>query len=97
MKQYTKWWNYGKYSSGNYGTNTLAFQDSQGNCFWYSYNTLVAFRKTCHSLVIHENVWGITTGKHLNWIDDDHKIRVDSTEFEKKYEEYFGQEDTKSK
>ena len=30
---------------------------------------------------IRENVWSTTTGKHLNWINKDHSIRVDSDKF----------------
>jgi len=33
-------------------------------------------------LIIRENIWGSTTGKHLNWIDRDKSIRVDSATFE---------------
>jgi hypothetical protein len=31
---------------------------------------------------IRENVWGQTTGKHLNWINPDHSIRLSGDEFE---------------
>lgn len=60
---------YGDYSSGNYGINALVFTDAQGRDFYYSYRTLVAFRTPDAGLVVRENNWGPTTGKHLNWID----------------------------
>lgn len=61
-------YNYGNYSSDNYGVHTLCFTDTKGNRFWYSYDTLVAFcvKGEFH---IRKNMWGTTTGKHLNWID----------------------------
>lgn len=34
--------NYGNYSSDNYGVNTLCFNDEIGQ-YWFSYKTLVAF------------------------------------------------------
>lgn len=76
------WSNYGNYSSGNYGVHTLRF-DIGGYTFWYSYKTLVAFLAPGHPLVICQNVWGNTTGKHLNMIDSDKKKRVDSKTFER--------------
>lgn len=51
----------------------------------FSYKTLVAFRYA-GELVIHENIWGKTTGKHLNLIGDK-KFRVSCQEFTKKFKE----------
>lgn len=82
--------NYGNYSSDNYGVNTLAFEDKEGNVFYFSYKTLVAF-KTKGKLYVIENYWGPTTGKHLNWIDGGNKKdRLDKDSFNKKYNELFG-------
>ena len=50
---------------------------------WFSYNTVIAFSKN-GKLTIRENDWSTTTGKHLNWINDDHSIRVSSDVFEQK-------------
>ena len=75
-----KWFNYGNYSSDNYGVNSLCFVIG-GDRFWFSYNTCVAFRIN-GEFHIRENVWGTTTGKHLNWIDPDKSIREDSKTFE---------------
>ena len=36
---------------------------------FYSYSTPVAYRKGC-SIRVSENVWSVTTAKHLNWIED---------------------------
>ena len=61
------YYNYGRYTSDNYGAHTLAFEDNN-NTYYFSYNTLVAIR--CNKgLFVRQNVWGNTTGKHLNWID----------------------------
>ncbi len=79
----TRKWNYGNYSSDNYGSHTQAFRDNYGNDYYFSYNTLVAFRSNKTGLVVMENYWGNTTGKHLNWINRDHSIRVDEDTFEK--------------
>lgn len=62
------WENYGKYSSNNYGAHSLAFT-ANGKKFWFSYSTLVAFFSPKTGHVVHENIWTVTTGKHLNWID----------------------------
>ena len=49
---------------------------------YYSYKTIVAFYDVVTGLVCCENVWGVTTGKHLNWIQPDKKRRVKSTKFD---------------
>ena len=78
-----KKWNYGNYSNNNYGSHSLAFSDNFGNDYYFSYDTLIAFRGN-EGLVIHQNDWGKTTGKHLNWINTDKKIRVNSDTFQAK-------------
>ena len=86
-------WNYGNYSSDNYGSHTQAFTDNYGshtqaftdnygNDYYFSYSTLVAVQTNIGDLFIRENVWGSTTGKHLNWIHPDHSIRLSGSEFE---------------
>ena len=83
-------WNYYKEGSNS---PAVAFRDeNSGFTYFYSYNTLVAFEHTLSGLVVRENVWGATTGKHLNAIDGgsvDAKIeRVTYYEdFKKKLEE----------
>lgn len=91
MIQLPKFWNYGEYSSSNYGAHCIAFQDANNNTFWFSYETLVAFRHHNHAKVVHENDWGTTTGKHLNWIDgSSHSRRVNDEEFNRIFKEQFG-------
>ena len=60
---------YDQYSSANYGAHSLRFIDAEGNSFWFSYQTLVAFKPVSEPKVVHSNEWGPTTGKHLNRID----------------------------
>lgn len=63
---------YGPYSNKNYGTNALQFFTDEG-VFWFSYQTLVAFQRIGGKRYVRENVWGTTTGKHLNAIDGGNK------------------------
>lgn len=73
---------YGNYSSNNYGVNALVFTLPDGGLIWFSYKTPVAFAKNGNR-VVRENLWGPTTGKHLNWIDGgDKAARVSSADFE---------------
>ena len=58
---------------------------------WFSYETPIAFRKVGEPLVVCENIWGPTTGKHLNRVDGGDKEakahRVSSDEFKRALEE----------
>ena len=84
---------YGNYSSSNYGAHCLRFFDAAGNCFWFSYSTLVAFSMPGSGKIVHENDWGPTTGKHLNWIDGgDRKHRLNHAAFLSVFEGYFGKD-----
>ena len=76
--------NYGNYSSNNYGVNTLCFNDEIGQ-YWFSYETLVVFSINGEFHII-KNYWSTTTGKHLNWINPDKSIREDRETFNKNYE-----------
>tara|TARA_B100000029_G_scaffold342354_1_gene334723 strand:+ start:381 stop:707 length:327 start_codon:yes stop_codon:yes gene_type:complete len=78
---------YGNYSSSNYGINALVFTDVNRIEYYFSYNTLVAFKHPTSDLVIRQNIWGNTTGKHLNWIDEDKSKRVDTETFFEKLQE----------
>lgn len=73
--------NYGNYSSDNYGSCRVI--DVGCLSFYYSYKTIVAF-KSREGLVISTNEWSKTTGKHLNWINEDKSKRIPREEFEKK-------------
>lgn len=79
--------NYGQYSSDNYGANSLRL-DIGPLTVWFSYKTPVAFQLDGKLRVVRRNQWGPTTGKHLNWIDGgNQKERVDSDEFERRFNE----------
>ena len=55
-----------------------------GLTLWFSYSTVVAFRDHTTNLqtVCSENVWSVTTGRHLNELSGK-KDRVERKEFEK--------------
>jgi hypothetical protein len=54
---------------------------------WFSYKTVVAFR-VGPEMVVHENYWSKTTGKHLNLIDGgDKKSRLKPDPFQAKWDE----------
>lgn len=81
---------YGNYSSSNYGAHALVFSMGGIDCY-FSYKTLVAFRHPDTGLVVRENSWGPTTGKHLNAIDGgDKKARKPAAEFEALAARYVG-------
>ena len=85
-----KWSMYANYSNGNYGIHALRF-DVDGNSFWFSYKTLVAFQKGFSGIIVRQNDWGPTTGKHLNVIDGgDKKRRLSAGEFELAFDHAFG-------
>ena len=54
---------------------------------YFSYNTLVGFESPDHGVVCSENIWGSTTGNHLNAIEPDHDLRYDPPSFMAKVEE----------
>lgn len=53
---------------------------------YFSYDTAVAFCTPQQGLVVCENIWGTTTGKHLNWLSKDKSIRLPKKEFDKRLE-----------
>lgn len=56
---------------------------------WFSYETCVAFHGE-DGMVISENVWSKTTGKHLNYLSTDQSVRVPHTEFEARLKKALG-------
>ena len=72
---------YGNYESDNYGAHTLKV-DFENFTLYYSYKTIVAYYDPTDGLVCCENVWGVTTGKHLNWIEPNKKNRAKSDRFD---------------
>ena len=81
MKTKIKVYNYGDYSSNNYGANSLAFVINDVT-FYFSYETCIAFEVDC-KLYISKNVWSTTTGKHLNWIEPNKSKRLEYEVFQK--------------
>jgi len=77
---------YGDYSSNNYGINALEVTIG-GLTLYFSYKTVIAFEAPGETLVIRQNAWSTTTGKHLNAIDRDHSRRIPGADFEAKLRE----------
>ncbi len=50
---------------------------------WFSYETAIAFQFEGRPIVVAENIWSKTTGKHLNSIDPEKKCRVDYETFQR--------------
>lgn len=79
--------NFTTYCPNTTDVNALVF-DLGTMSVWFSYKTPVAFQIGNSDIVVRENNWGPTTGKHLNAIDDgDKKTRIPSQEFEKLLED----------
>lgn len=87
--------NYGQYASDNYGKHTLLVE-MPDVMIWFSYETPVAFSTGDSGLIVHKNIWGTTTGKHLNWIDDGDKEakarRVNAAQFQELWDVWVGME-----
>lgn len=63
-------------------TNLTKF--SLGNLdIYFSYNTAVAFEDSQANLVISQNKWSTTTGKHLSTISKDVSDRIPYDQFKK--------------
>jgi hypothetical protein len=77
---------YGEYQSSNYGVNSLCV-DLGDLRLYYSYETIVAYEDTKDGIVCSVNVWTVTTGKHLNWICPNKKLRVKNDDFNKMLEQ----------
>lgn len=77
-----KLFNYGLgYSKPN--PNTIGV-DTGSLRLYFSYTTIVAFETPNSGLVISENVWSNTTGKHLNMIYANKRARIPHSEFEQR-------------
>jgi len=80
-------------------TRNLYFKMEDGMKVFYSYVTPVAFQpKNSAEVVVCENVWTITTAKHLNWIEDwagypRKQNRLKRDEWLKSFDQAKGQED----
>lgn len=65
------------YCANTTAVNALVF-DLGGARVWFSYQTPVAFQRAGGPIIVRENAWGPTTGKHLNAIDGgDRQARKD--------------------
>ena len=85
-----KKWNYGDYSSDNYGSHCQAINVG-GKIFYFSYDTVIAFEGFANGKnydCVCENIWGNTTGKHLNWIEKRKEKRLKRDEFLKLLDEF---------
>jgi len=71
---------YGKYNGDNYGVHSLKI-DMGAFSLYYSYQTIIAYEDDKEGLVCCTNVWRTTTGKHLNWIQPNKKLRLPHDEF----------------
>ena len=61
--------------------------DVGNNVMYFSYETLIAFFFE-HELLVSENIYSNTTGKHINQLEPDKKLRLPRKEFEAKYNEW---------
>jgi len=64
----------------NKQSNNTLVRTNRGDV-WFSYKTPIAFYTFTTGLVISENDWGPTTGKHLNSIDPDKSKRIKRADF----------------
>lgn len=72
---------YGNYKNDNYGVHALSVRLGQITLY-FSYDTVIAYEDYQDGLVVRENDWSTTTGKHLNFLDGgDKKSRKSATEF----------------
>jgi len=68
----------------------VSFKDNNNNWFelYFSYTTIIAFHERGRKIVVSQNIWSSTTGRHLNEIDDGEKEdRVDYNTFQKQLDE----------
>ena len=86
---------YMDYSNSNYGANSMAFEDPKGNVFYYSYRTLIGFYSaTMKKSYFLNNMWGPTTGKHMNQLSRK-EDRLDQSAFLAMQELAFGEKEVK--
>lgn len=87
-----KKWNYGNYSSNNYGAHCMAIKVGE-RTIYFSYDTPIAFigqnsKGKLWGLTVCRNIWGSTTGKHLNAINPNHKTRLEREKFKEELTEF---------
>ncbi len=65
--------------------------DGGFNQFWFSYDTLIAFKSKAGKVHARTNDWKTTTGKHLNQVDGGNKEgRLNFEAFKAAYLREFG-------
>lgn len=74
--------------SSYYGNSSSAQNNAKSieigaHIFYFSYKTVIAFWAPDQGLVVRQNNWGPTTGKHLNAVNADKSRRIPGEEFEK--------------
>lgn len=68
--------------------NTKQIDVSVGNLTLnFSYETVIAFNSPFSGFWISENVWSVTTGRHLNEIHPDKSLRIPNDVFKQKLSE----------
>jgi hypothetical protein len=67
----------------NFTVVTLEAADDREMWLAFSYETCIGFmRPSWKSWILRQNVWGPTTGKHMNALNADHKDRWNEEEFQ---------------
>jgi hypothetical protein len=86
---YPKLYDYVDYDKESISGKSTAIEIN--NCvFYFSYITLIAF-KIKGKLFVHENVWSVSTGKHLDCIDGgDKENRLTAKQFKEVFFENLG-------
>ena len=78
MSDKVEMFNYGNYSSSNYGSCRGVTIGKL--TLYFSYETVIGFEDEKGEF-ISENVWSTTTGRHLNWLENDKKARIQHSVF----------------
>lgn len=63
------------------GKPNFSVVNVDSDTYWFSYSTCIAFQKGWGTITVCENDWGPTTGKHLNWVNEDKSKRLPREEF----------------
>ncbi len=77
---------YGDYKTNNYGVHSQKITIGKLRLY-FSYDTVIAFEDGYLDIVVSENKWKQTTGRHLNWIEPDKSKRINREKFENKLNE----------
>lgn len=79
-------------SYANYANKSSAYNSLQfflpNVTLWFSYGSLVAFKPLGNPTIISENIWGNTSGKHINLIEPNKKNRIPRELFKLLWDEF---------